>query len=754
MVAKRSALLIIALSIVTFRVVSAQDFVVDSLMFRSSIYTNPAELLRGQVSGVRVSATDGSPFGDMNINIRGVNSIHTSNRPLWIVDGVMVSQSITDNADAFWQYGELSYTSKLSPLTFLNPSEIESIQVLKNTTATSLYGTNGANGVIVVNTKQNRHSGRQVNIDSNIGTVFGNSESNIVHNHYLSFSGAGNNTSYNISGTFRDAKGILSGCDSKSGSLKVNFRTNSNKRISYGFNSIMSLGTYGVVPTTAYVGHLLNDISGYDDDSRNYRVLTSVFSQLNILPCLYFRVNGGLDLQYDRRIIYYDKSTEFGAVSEDNPNGGRASNMMSALINYNTDAELVFNRTFSNDHELIVRASAQLLGAHEKFNTMNGYNFPIDVLRGKSLNVGTYPIEIRRFNIDHIRTGLLSFASYNYKSLVGAEVSFRADCTQRYQGYAWQYYPSANLYVDLKNLLLRRLDVLSAFRIEGGYGESGYEKILPYELIGNALTGNWYKPEDGTEPFYDGVTRLRTREAHVGASVAVLNGRLIMSATYYDRETHDDFMMFQLGEKVSDDKWQLGGCKQVYERPAVINNSGVELMLKTQIINKRKFNWDLSANFTFGKTHFSSITSDDNVGMYIGSGYYTDVANIVSASPSCYGGLQSVLSLNGFALEAMIDAAGGNRLINLRKSSAGINTQSEKADYLRIGHIGFCYDIPLRKSFLKKLSVRLSGHNLLMLSDYSGMNPDINSYGYRAMGLDYGAYPVTRTIMFGVNARF
>jgi hypothetical protein len=62
-------------------------------------------MLLGRVAGVRVSSIDGNPLGNLNVNVRGVNTLRTDNRPLWIVDGVYVSSDISSNQDAFWQYG-------------------------------------------------------------------------------------------------------------------------------------------------------------------------------------------------------------------------------------------------------------------------------------------------------------------------------------------------------------------------------------------------------------------------------------------------------------------------------------------------------------------------------------------------------------------------------------------------------------------------------------------------------------------------
>jgi TonB-dependent starch-binding outer membrane protein SusC len=91
------------------------------------------QALAGRVAGVQVSANDGQPGNGLNIVVRGNNSISQSNAPLYVVDGFPIETSLN---------------------TLLNPSEIESIEVLKDASATAIYGARGANGVIMVTTKQ------------------------------------------------------------------------------------------------------------------------------------------------------------------------------------------------------------------------------------------------------------------------------------------------------------------------------------------------------------------------------------------------------------------------------------------------------------------------------------------------------------------------------------------------------------------------------------------------------------------------
>lgn len=107
------------------------------------------QLLQGKAAGVQVSANSGVPGGGITFRVRGNNSINASVDPLYIIDGVFIS-----NTDLI-QTG-LGNQQQSNPLADINPSDIESIQILKDANATAIYGSLGANGVVIVTTKRGR----------------------------------------------------------------------------------------------------------------------------------------------------------------------------------------------------------------------------------------------------------------------------------------------------------------------------------------------------------------------------------------------------------------------------------------------------------------------------------------------------------------------------------------------------------------------------------------------------------------------
>src|SRR5690606_5030555 len=105
------------------------------------------QALQGRAAGVQVVQTTGAPGGETNIRIRGTSSINASSEPLYVIDGMLINS----NNDEMSIGGR---GPRIGALSTINPNDIESIEVLKDASATSIYGSRGANGVILITTKK------------------------------------------------------------------------------------------------------------------------------------------------------------------------------------------------------------------------------------------------------------------------------------------------------------------------------------------------------------------------------------------------------------------------------------------------------------------------------------------------------------------------------------------------------------------------------------------------------------------------
>ena len=229
------------------------------------------QILQGRVSGVQVTQTNSEPGGGVSIRIRGTNSINSGNEPLFVIDG-------------FPGAGDLNS---------INPSDIESIEVLKDASATAIYGSRGANGVVIVTTKKGKAGRNVVDVETYTGastvrkpyellnaTEFAtylndaqtlNNQENPtqvralpytpaqiaglgegtnwqkeifrtarVGNYQLGFSGGTDATRYNLSFNYFDQDGIIINSGFKRGSVRLNLNRKVSDKVNFDFTSQLS----------------------------------------------------------------------------------------------------------------------------------------------------------------------------------------------------------------------------------------------------------------------------------------------------------------------------------------------------------------------------------------------------------------------------------------------------------------------------------------------------------------------------------
>lgn len=131
---------------------------------RESIVTNVDQMLQGRVAGVQITQNSGAPGASASIRIRGASSINNSNEPLYIIDGIPFSGEGKEIGGFSWAGGS-NGQKFVNPLSTIAPSDIVSIDVLKDASATAIYGANGANGVILVTTKRGKAGAVTISYD-------------------------------------------------------------------------------------------------------------------------------------------------------------------------------------------------------------------------------------------------------------------------------------------------------------------------------------------------------------------------------------------------------------------------------------------------------------------------------------------------------------------------------------------------------------------------------------------------------------
>lgn len=145
---------------------------VSADQFNQGAALSPQELIQGKAAGVNIIPASGKPGSSMSIRIRGGTSITAGNEPLYVVDGVPLQLSSAGRqSDIGGSNGQLMLFNQepVNPLNSINPADIASIEILKDASATAIYGSRGANGVVIITTKRGKAGGLSTTYDASFG---------------------------------------------------------------------------------------------------------------------------------------------------------------------------------------------------------------------------------------------------------------------------------------------------------------------------------------------------------------------------------------------------------------------------------------------------------------------------------------------------------------------------------------------------------------------------------------------------------
>jgi TonB-dependent starch-binding outer membrane protein SusC len=229
--------------------------------FNPGVSASADQLMQGRASGVNIVQNNGSPGAKTSVRIRGGTSITAGNDPLYVIDGVPLDNSSTNPAATSRASGidsGIPANEDSNPLNFLNPGDIASIDILKDASATAIYGARAANGVILVTTKRGAKGQGRVTYDgyygfsnlrkgvdlvtadewravskANGGAAGGSAnldlqkevfQTGALKNHALGFSGGTESSNYYVSLSYAGQEGIVKGGDMERYSARVNLQ--------------------------------------------------------------------------------------------------------------------------------------------------------------------------------------------------------------------------------------------------------------------------------------------------------------------------------------------------------------------------------------------------------------------------------------------------------------------------------------------------------------------------------------------------
>lgn len=324
---------------------------VKSEDFNKGMVANVGQLLQGKIAGVNVTNVSGEPGANQNIIIRGVGSLRSGTTPLYVIDGFVIDNSTTGPAN--------------NPMNFINPDDIESMDILKDASAAAIYGARGANGVIIITTKKGKKGRTQMNLSSNLTisnlankmNVFGADEfrrqvvaaggklddmggntdwqdeltrTGVSKNVNFSALGATDTSNYYATLGYEDQEGILYNSNLKRYSGRVNVSQKAfDGRVNIDFNLngtrtennrpnatdvVSTMLTWNPTypaytngsPTTVFNNGAFNPLIRreiYKDYTTNNRILANISPSVEIIKGLTYKVNLGIDYSTAERVI-------------------------------------------------------------------------------------------------------------------------------------------------------------------------------------------------------------------------------------------------------------------------------------------------------------------------------------------------------------------------------------------------------------------------------------------------------------------
>lgn len=694
---------------------------------------NPFLALQGRVPGLQIHQDSGQPGQEgPGLRIRGQNSIANGSDPLIIIDNVpFVTSSLS--------------TSRFYGFNSINPSDIESIDVLKDADATAIYGSRGANGVILITTKKGQAG--VTRLDANVYSGWGNISGdmkflntqqyvqmrkealrndglqidpardydlvawdttkytdwqksvigNTTHSTdaELSVSGGSNNTKFLLSGGFHKETMLYPGdFYDERGSFRANINhTSADKKLSVNFSASYAsrlnqapggslMGALSFAPNTPDIyntdGTLNWANSAWNNPFSNLvksdkTILNNLISNLNLsyllLPGLKLNGTFGFNNYASNNLV----STPKSALNPSSFPEAMAQYVNSTDRVWTIEPTLTYQKKFG-DHGIEVLLGGSLMDQQQDVLTQTGTGYSDDALlenRAAAVSLTSrFDYAKYRFSSIYARVG------YNYKEKYIVNLTGRRDGSTRFgPGKQFGNFGSigAGWVFSKEQFIADALPFLSLAKLRASYGVTGNDQIGDYNYL------NTYRTN---QTLFQGVVPLEpsrlsnsdfawevNRKAELAIELGFFKDRIGLNVSVFRNRSSNMLLPYKLPTIT-------GFGSVVKNLPAVVQNTGLELELRTVNIKQRNFNWTSFLNLTLPKNKLISYpgieTSPYANGLKVGqslsirqvyqytgvdpqSGLYTfmdynndgvisapnDAKTVVDMSQQLYGGFQN-----------------------------------------------------------------------------------------------------------------
>lgn len=493
---------------------------VTSEDFNKGVVTNAGQLIQGKAAGVNVTSSSGEPGSGQRIVIRGQGTIRQGSGPLFVLDGFPLGLAGTGSGE--------------SPLNFINPDDIETIDILKDASATAIYGARGANGVVIITTKKGKAGISKVSVSSSLGfstlarklpvfdadefrqqvsAIPGNelidgggstdwqdelTRTAITQNYNLAMSGGTDKLNYYASLGLQDLEGIVYNSGLKRTSARINVTQKLLKdrlKIDYNLSTSITeqsrnnnLG-YTTNPTfNAYTddGEINNPLiwnnpllhNKYNGDfSESRKILFNIAPSYEIIDGLVYKLNVGYENEAsdrDQQIIANTERNDLGFLRQSF--GNFENTLVENYLTYTFDVHehnlsLLVGHSYQKTS---IRNRAWSIGEFPPDTGIDPRNNPG---LGGSLNLtdnrpsgSTYEDELQSF---------FGRANWSFKDRYLLTATVRADGSSKFgKNNKYGVFPSfAGAWRLIEEDFMANSSVFSDLKLRAGWGQTGNQEI-------------------------------------------------------------------------------------------------------------------------------------------------------------------------------------------------------------------------------------------------------------------------------------
>lgn len=624
---------------------------------------SPQQLLQGQASGVQMTNSSGLLGSAAQIRVRGASSITAGGQPLFVIDGVPMNEG----AYSTGQGG----SARLNPLLNINPNDIENMTVLKDAAAVAIYGSRGANGVVLITTKKGAN-GQKTNInfdyftgwskptglidmmnagqfknyvneynaakglqpetfpDDEFDWVDAVSRTGRVNSYSLSAAGGNEKTKFYFGGNYSKETGFTIGNDLKKLSGRLNLEHNISARVKFGVNFNTSYAdmdrigaensTYAPL-TSAFL--FLPYILPFDDEGQ---YVNTGFPQnvlgleaLNLNKFYSTRSTGNAYAEF-RLIDNLKFKTDWGIdriQTEEKyrevdlfTTGGVASRFIIQDFKWMTTNSLNYEKTFNNTHAIGAFAAHSFETSRFEDITVEGAGFASD----KLVNVisASTPLTTTSEGTEWAMESYIFRGNYRFRDKYLLEGTFRSDGSSRFDASKryGSFWAVSGGWILTEEPFLENASFLNFLKLTASYGTSGNNDVTNFPYPG--LYGG------GTEADYGGSPGLRPTQTPNPALSWEETAQFDvgLSTVIIDNRIKLDVNFYQKrtqspGLLISVPMPYTTGFDIIRQNVGRMENKGFEIGLNTTNIRTKDFEWNTSLNISFVKNKILALPDDN-----------------------------------------------------------------------------------------------------------------------------------------------